>query len=192
MDGADPLPAHAAALQVRPARQDDLPALFAYLDDHLRDNGRDGAPLFQPMARADSGFPTDKRAAFVIGTTTAVGAPGWRRAWIALDDAGAGAIRGHVDLRARPERAARHRCLLGMGVHRDARRHGLGTRLLDTALAWAAAQPGIAWVDLEVLAANLPARRLYERAGFTVQGELPDLYRIDGEQLGYVLMSHPV
>ena len=165
----------------------DLPALFVYLDDHLRDNGRDGTPLFQPMARADSRFPTDKRAAFAIGLHAEVGAPGWRRAWMALD--ADGAICGHVDLRARPERAAQHRCLLGMGVHRDVRRRGLGERLLATALAWARAQEALDWVDLEVLSSNLPARRLYERCGFTFAGELPDLFRIDGERHGYVYMT---
>ena len=166
----------------------DLPALFVYLDDHLQDNGRAGTPLFQPMARADSRFPVDKRAAFALGLGTEVGAPGWRRAWMALD--ADGAICGHVDLRARPERASNHRCLLGMGVHRDWRRQGLGERLLATALAWARTQDGLAWVDLEVLSSNQPARRLYERCGFAFVGELPDLFRIDGEQHGYVYMTH--
>jgi ribosomal protein S18 acetylase RimI-like enzyme len=166
----------------------ELPALFVYLDDHLQDNGRAGTPLFQPMARADSRFPVDKRAAFAIGLHAEVGAPGWRRAWMALDEDGA--IRGHIDLRARPERAAAHRCLLGMGVHRDARRQGLGERLLDTALAWARTQPGLDWVDLEVLSNNAPARRLYERCGFNFAGELPDLFRIDGETHGYVYMTY--
>ncbi|KQQ88503.1 GNAT family N-acetyltransferase [Massilia sp. Leaf139] len=166
----------------------DLPALFVYLDDHLQDNGRAGTPLFQPMARADSRFPVDKRAAFAIGLGAAVGAPGWRRAWMALD--ADGAICGHVDLRARPERASSHRCLLGMGVHRDFRRQGLGERLMQTALHWAHTQPGLDWVDLEVLSSNLPARRLYERCGFTFAGELPDLFRIDGEGHGYVYMTH--
>jgi RimJ/RimL family protein N-acetyltransferase len=166
----------------------DLPALFVYLDDHLRDNGRDGTPLFQPMPRAESRWATDKRAAFAIGLHAEVGAPGWRRAWMALD--ADGAICGHVDLRARPERAAQHRCLLGMGVHRDFRRQGLGERLLGAALDWARAQEALDWVDLEVLSNNLPARRLYERCGFTFAGELPDLFRIDGERHGYVYMSY--
>jgi RimJ/RimL family protein N-acetyltransferase len=165
----------------------DLPALFVYLDDHLQDNGRAGTPLFQPMARADSRFPADKRAAFAIGLGAEVGAPGWRRAWIALDRDGS--ICGHVDLRARPERASSHRCLLGMGVHRDWRRQGLGERLLAHALDWAGSQPALDWVDLEVLSSNLPARRLYERCGFRFAGELPDLFRIDGEQHGYVYMT---
>lgn len=165
----------------------DLPALFVYLDDHLLDNGRAGTPLFQPMARAESRWATDKRAAFAIGLGAEVGAPGWRRAWMALD--ADGGICGHVDLRARPERASSHRCLLGMGVHRDFRRQGLGQRLLATALAWARAQDTIDWVDLEVISSNLPARRLYERSGFVFAGEIPDLFRIDGEQLGYVYMT---
>lgn len=175
---------------IRPVGREDLPALFAYLDDHLRDNGKGGAPLFQPMARAESGFPIEKRAGFVVGTGAAVGEPGWRRAWMALDEQGY--ICGHADLRARPERLARHRCLLGMGVHRDHRRHGLGTRLLDTVLDWAREQAGIDWVDLEVMSSNLPARRLYERSGFTFSGEMTDLFRIDGEQLGYVFMTRRV
>jgi len=181
MSGAAP----PAIQAVAPA---DLPALFVYLDEHLQDNGRAGTPLFQPMARADSRFPADKRAAFAIGLNAEVGAPGWRRAWMALD--ADGAIAGHVDLRARPERAAAHRCLLGMGVHRDWRRQGLGERLLAAALDWARSQPGLDWVDLEVLSNNAPARRLYERCGFVFAGELPDLFRIDGEQHGYVYMVH--
>jgi len=75
-----------------------------------------------------------------------------------------------------------------MGVHRDHRGQGLGARLLDTALSWAGAQ-GLAWVDLEVLSNNLPARRLYERSGFVQTGEIPDLFRIDGEGHGYVFMT---
>lgn len=173
---------------IQPAAAADLPALFVYLDDHLQDNGRAGTLLFQPMARAESRWATDKRAAFAIGLGAEVGAPGWRRAWMALD--ADGGICGHVDLRARPERASSHRCLLGMGVHRDWRRQGLGERLLATALAWAHAQEGLDWVDLEVISSNLPARRLYERSGFVFAGEMPDLFRIDGEQLGYVYMTH--
>jgi len=178
-----------AAPAIRAVTQADLAALFVYLDDHLGDNGRNGTPLFQPMPRAESFFPVEKRAGFVLGLGTAFAEPGWRRGWIAVD--AGGAICGHIDLRARPERTAVHRCLLGMGVHRDWRAQGLGVRLLDTALTWADAQ-GLAWVDLEVLSNNLPARRLYARSGFVQTGEIADLFRIDGEQHGYVFMTRRV
>jgi RimJ/RimL family protein N-acetyltransferase len=173
---------------IRPVLTDELPALFVYLDDHLQDNGRDGTPLFQPMARADSRFPVDRRAAFALGLGAAVGAPGWRRAWIALAEDGG--ICGHVDLRARPEGGTGHRCLLGMGVHRDWRRQGLGERLLAVALDWARAQGALAWVDLEVISGNRAARRLYERCGFVQDGEKADMFRIDGEPHGYVFMRY--
>jgi ribosomal protein S18 acetylase RimI-like enzyme len=179
--------ASGAAPSVRSVGPADLPALFLYLDDHLQDNGRGNTPLFQPMARADSRFPVDKRAAFALGLGAEIGAPGWRRAWMALD--ADGLICGHVDLRARAERASSHRCQLGLGVHRDWRARGLGRALLGTALSWARSQPVLDWVDLEVLSNNLPARRLYAASGFASYGELPDLFRLDGEQHGYVYMA---
>lgn len=103
-----------------------------------------------------------------------------------------GAIAGHIDLRARPEPLSTHRAMLGMGVHHAYRRLGLGRMLVDTALAWASATPMLDWVDLDVLAGNHAARRLYQRAGFVVTGEEPDLYRIDGESHGSVTMSRRI
>ncbi len=170
---------------IRPLQSEELAFFFHYLNDHLRDNGRDGAPLFQPMPRASAGFPPDKAASFSTGLQAGFGQQGWRRVWVALNE---GEIIGHIDLRSRPEPAARHRCLLGMGVHRAARRKGLGAALLAAAVDWARGQ-GLAWVDLEVLAGNAPARALYRKCGFVQTGEIPDLFRIDGESLGYVFMS---
>jgi len=164
-----------------------LPAFFAYLDDHLRDNGKNGTPLFQPMPRSESFFPADRKAAFVNGLATPLGAPGWRRAWIARD--AAGAIAGHVDLRARPERAAAHRVMLGMGVQRDHRRQGLAGRLLHAARDWAVNETVLDWIDLELLATNLPARALYLANGFVITGEVADMFHIDGEALGYTFMT---
>lgn len=170
---------------IRPLHVEELAVFFHYLNDHLQDNGRAGAPLFQPMSRASPGFPPEKAAGFTAGLQASLGLPGWRRVWVALEGE---EIIGHIDLRARPEPAARHRCLLGMGVHRNARRGGLGTALVATAAAWARSQ-GLEWLDLEVLAGNAPARALYRKAGFVQTGEIADLFRIDGESLGYVFMS---
>jgi ribosomal protein S18 acetylase RimI-like enzyme len=75
-----------------------------------------------------------------------------------------------------------------MGVRHGLRRAGLGTRLVQEALAWARAA-GFAWVDLDVLSQNHKARALYARTGFVETGEVPDLYRIGGMQVGEVSMS---
>ena len=178
---------HLAHLVIQPVEPGDLPALFVYLDDHLQDNGMNGTPLFQPMARHESFFPAARKSAFATGLATPVGAPNWRRAWIALD--ADGGIAGHVDVRARPEKTAAHRALLGMGVHRDYRRQGLGQRLLQVAQDWAAQETGLDWIDLEVIATNLPGRALYLAHGFRITGETTDMFRIDGEKLGYTYMT---
>lgn len=172
-------------ITIRPATAEDLPALFAYLGEQLAENGRDGL-LFQPMAPSSEGVPQAMQERFAAGVATPVGQPGWRQVWIALDEDGA--IAGHIDLRGRPEPASSHRTVLGMGVRHDLRRAGLGTRLVQEALAWARAS-GFAWVDLEVLAQNHKARALYARTGFHITGEVPDLYRIGGKSVGAVSMS---
>jgi ribosomal protein S18 acetylase RimI-like enzyme len=171
---------------IRPVTPDQLPEFFHYLNDHLKDNGLNGAPLFQPLPRERSSFPQDKEAAFARGVRTPVGDAGWRRAWVAQ---GTDTILGHIDLRARPETGAGHRALLGMGVHRLARRRGLGGVLIASALAWARSATTLEWIDLEVLSVNEPALGLYRKAGFRVTGEIADMFRIDGERLAYTLMS---
>jgi len=175
-----------SSLEIRAAGETDLGAFFAYLDDHLSDNGSADTALFMPMARSASRFGPERAAAFRAGVGTPLGHPGWRRLWLALDSRGA--IAGHIDLRARPEAAAAHRAMLGMGVHRDRRKAGLGERLVGAAAQWAALN-ALAWIDLEVLAVNAGARRLYSRCGFVQTGQIEDMFRIDGEALAYTAMS---
>jgi RimJ/RimL family protein N-acetyltransferase len=174
-------------LTIRAAGEPELPAFFAYLDDHLSDNGRGGTALFMPMPRAASRFGAERQDAFRRAVAIAPGQPGWRKLWLAFT--GDGRIAGHIDLRARPEPAAAHRALLGMGVDRDHRREGLGQRLIATACLWAVNHTTLDWIDLEVLSTNAPARKLYAAAGFTQAGEIADLFRIDGESLGYTFMQ---
>lgn len=177
-------------LRLQALSPEQLPQLFMYLDDQLQENGRGAVALFQPVSRLQSRLPPEKAAAFAASFGVPFGQPGWRRMWLAFDSLGA--IAGHVDLRAHADPASSHRARLGMGVHRDYRRLGLGRRLVDHALSWAGATSPLEWVDLDVMSANLSARRLYERAGFLITGEVADLYRIDGESHGSVAMSRRV
>jgi YD repeat-containing protein len=160
---------------------------LAYLNDHLADNGRDGAGYFQPLSRHDARVPADKAQAFQAGLRIDVGAPGWRRLWVARDDQGR--IVGHIDLRAHAERYAAHRCLLGMGVDRKRRNAGLGGRLIAEAQRWASESARLRWIDLQVLSANTPAIHLYLRNGFEKTGEIADMFDIDGQLFGYTGMS---
>ena len=178
-----------ASLTIRPAVREDLPVFFLYLNDHLRENGSGGTAMFMPIPRSESVISPEKQTSFRTGIDTPVGQSGWRHGWLALTPDGS--IAGHIDLRARPEKTCAHRALLGMGVHRDYRKMGLGAHLVKVAMDWAATQK-IDWVDLEVLSLNAAARKLYERSGFTQVGQIDDMFRIDGESLGYTFMAKKI
>lgn len=165
----------------------DVDRFIAYLDDHLADNGRDGIGYFQPLSRHASGFPADKAQAFKAGLGIDVGAPGWRRLWVARD--AHGRIVGHIDLRAHAERHTAHRCLMGMGVDRHHRKAGLGGRLIAEAQRWAGETARLRWIDLQVLSINAPAINLYLRNGFVKTGEVADMFDIDGQLFDYTGMS---
>lgn len=175
------------ALSIAPVHESDIAGFVAYLNDHLADNGGEGAGYFQPLPREQSFFSADRAAAFRAGLATAVGSKGWRRAWAAR--AADGRIAGHIDLRAHAEGGAEHRCLLGMGVDRHYRRAGLGMALIAHAREWAANAAKLEWIDLQVIGENRAATGLYQRAGFAGMGDIPDMFRIDGKSFSYVTMS---
>lgn len=169
---------------------EDFDAFVPYVREHLADNGQPGVGYFQPQSREAEPFPDARVEAFRKELSAAVGEDHWRRLWVMRDDAGA--LCGHVDLRAHPERYARHRCLLGIGVDRRRRGTGYGRQLLEHAIRWASGPTGLDWIDLHVLVANLAAIRLYERAGFVRVGETVDMYRIDGVSLASLAMTRRV
>ena len=79
-----------------------------------------------------------------------------------------GAVVGWADV-APPHDLAAHVGSLGMGVHKDHRGRGLGSSLLKNVVrdAWA---HGFTRLDLEVYADNIPAIKLYEKYGYTLEG----------------------
>lgn len=172
---------------IQPLTESELGEFFAYLDAHLKENGVGGMPLFQPQPRDQNGFPARKHAVFRDGLGVSVGAGPWRRVWVYRDESGH--IAGHLDLRGRPEPFTRHRALVGIGLAPGLRGKGIGLRLIEHVLGWAKASGVVEYVDLEVLANNAPARKLYERAGFVVVGRIDDLFRIDGKAEGQVMMT---
>ncbi len=70
--------------------------------------------------------------------------------------------------------------LLAIAIHPDARRRGIGGRLLDHLLALGRDR-GFALITLEVRRSNRPAIALYERVGFAVVGVRPRYYAEDNE-----------
>ncbi len=173
-------------------------AFFDYLNDHLADNGLNSNPLFQPQSRSKPGLPDDKARLIQRELLIPMGDPKWRRAWIAIDenkydkndkDTWGKSIVGHIDLRSHGSRETKHRALLGMGAHRAYRRNGIGTRLLNAVVDWIREIKVIEYIDLWVLSNNQPAINFYEKVGFQRLGEVEDMFRIDGQPEGQLLMS---
>lgn len=61
---------------------------------------------------------------------------------------------------------------IGMGVHDDHLRQGVGTALLLELLALAEDWLGLSRLELDVIADNKPAIALYESHGFEIEGRL--------------------
>jgi ribosomal protein S18 acetylase RimI-like enzyme len=72
-----------------------------------------------------------------------------------------------------------HRGTLGMGVHADFRRRGIGTRLIDEAISRAKDQR-LERIELEVFASNTPAITLYKKTGFVIEGVKKKARKLDG------------
>jgi ribosomal protein S18 acetylase RimI-like enzyme len=66
-----------------------------------------------------------------------------------------------------------------MGVHKDFRRRGIGTRLIDEAIS-RAKEKGLERIELGVFASNAPAIKLYEKMGFVVEGVKKKARKLDG------------
>jgi len=177
----------ATGISIEPIDASQFDEFLRYLDDQLSDNGKGDTAYFAPLAPGDSRLPPEKEAAFRDGLQLPVGSHGWRRAWVARS--AKRQLIGHVDLRSHPQRFTEHRCLLGMGVHRNYRKRGLGAALIAYAEKWALANTALEWIDLQVLSGNEPAMRLYLRAGFTRTGEVPEMFRIEGRSFSDISMT---
>lgn len=80
------------------------------------------------------------------------------------------------------------RQIQGLAVDPAVRGRGIAQALVEAACA-AARDGGARRMTLRVLGHNLPARRLYERCGFTVEGVLPEEMLIDGRYVDDILMG---
>ena len=95
---------------------------------------------------------------------------------------------GWCDLRPKAATTLRHSAVLGMGVIREHRRHGLGARMLGMALEMAG-EHGIRRVELTVRADNAAAIGLYRRFGFQVEGTLRHYMLVEGRYYDALLMA---
>lgn len=102
-----------------------------------------------------------------------------------------GRLVARLSLARDPHPASRHVADLGLMVASAYRRRGIGTRLLQEAVAWARAS-GVAKLELHVFPWNEAALRLYESFGFQREGYRQDHYARDGGYVDAILMAYRV
>jgi RimJ/RimL family protein N-acetyltransferase len=100
-------------------------------------------------------------------------------------------IVGRLSISRDPHPASRHVADLGLMVASSARRHGIGSALLDRAVAWARSA-GVRKLELHVFPHNEPAIRLYEKFGFAREGYRKGQYRRESGYVDAILMAYEV
>ena len=99
---------------------------------------------------------------------------------------------GWCDIQPKPFEGMKHVGVLGMGILREFRGKGLGSKLLEKALNHAKTVNGIEKVELEVFKSNAVAIRLYERFGFVIEGERVKGRKLDGIYDNILLMGKEI
>jgi len=81
-----------------------------------------------------------------------------------------GAVVGFLNFAVAGRLRLAHHGALGISVRKEYWGQGVGRALMETLLAWAAAEPGVEKVCLAVVAANERAVALYRKLGFVEEG----------------------
>ena len=95
---------------------------------------------------------------------------------------------GWCDVIRKPQAAVQHVGVLGMGIHPDHRRQGVGTQLIQTTIA-KAWDNGLTRIELTVRADNVAARTLYQKHGFIQEGLQRRGFSVDGEYFDVISMA---
>jgi len=106
--------------------------------------------------------------------------------YVAVDG---GRIVGRLSLARDPHPASTHVADLGLMVAESHRRRGIGTALLEAAVAWAKGS-GVSKLELHVFPWNEPAIQLYERFGFEREGRRRGHYLRNGDAVDALLMAY--
>ncbi len=98
---------------------------------------------------------------------------------------------GMANLYIQPFKKLAHQCLFAIIVDEQYRGKGVGTALLTALMKHAKEKFNIEVLHLEVYEEN-PARKLYERLGFTKFGEQTHFIKENGQHRGKVYLQRPL
>lgn len=171
---------------IRPAKLSDAAMYVGHLQRHGLESGRDGDLIFMPfenrLDQSTEGFTLLKESIWEKPVIEA----GWERAWVLTDE---DQIFGDLTLHNSPPIAASlHRATMMMGIERNHRKKGYGTKLIQTAIDWARKQKRLEWIDLQVFEHNEPAKDLYITMGFYAVGTIEDYFRLFDQKISDTAM----
>jgi RimJ/RimL family protein N-acetyltransferase len=86
-------------------------------------------------------------------------------------------------------RAMKHETTLGITVKAGRRGQGIGTKMMLQAIEWARGSGVVKRVQLEVIAENVEAMKLYERLGFVAEGVRKRAFWKQGRWMDSVVMG---
>lgn len=95
---------------------------------------------------------------------------------------------GWCDIQRKGLPALAHSGILGMGIRREYRGKGLGSRLIRAAIEDAEAK-GLSRIELWVADRNETAKALYLKYGFKVEGRMERYLKIDGVYRSVIMMA---
>ncbi len=173
-------------IRIEEITEENLNQFLEYLKKHLSENG-DNNVFFLPLSKEQSAFDKDWEIKFALSARKKIFESGWRKLWVAINEDKK--IVGHIDIRPRKELNTEHRVLLGMGTDIKFRNLKLGQQLLKFVINYCKHKSEISWIDLEVLANNFAAVRLYEKMEFKLISQVEDMFRIQNQSFDYKFMS---
>jgi GNAT superfamily N-acetyltransferase len=174
----------AVIFDIRMMNLKDIDAFIAHFEVVIPQSGENGEPFFAPFSAEEPAVFSKMRERRLSGWQIPIEEAGWSRAWAAVDG---DRIVGDIELDGGTLLSDMHRVGLGMALQRGYRGQGLGSRLMETAIAWAR-ERGIEYIDLGVFDGNEPAVRLYEKFGFERIGFQRDALRVGGHKINDIHM----
>lgn len=100
-----------------------------------------------------------------------------------------GELIGNIDLTGHTRMYMQHTAVIGMGMLREWREVGLGTALMQQAIAWAKENPVLELLWLQVYTENVAGIQLYKKMNFTEQGLLKKYFKHNGTYYDNLTMS---
>lgn len=96
---------------------------------------------------------------------------------------------GNIDVTGSQRERMKHTGMIGMGMLEEWRNLGIGTHLMENAIAWATQNSILELLWLQVYTANHSALHLYKKMGFVDNGTIQNYFKHETDYFDVMTMS---